>query len=131
MSNLLIKGWNHSTLNWDECIDIYNTVIERSKSERVGEIDNNVLLYGEDCIFDMAVARIQLPGYFSCRAHTHKKVQDAMKILNVCDADLYFNISTRAEGFGLHHDEVDGYYWQCIGKVKIIIQGNVFYLEPG
>ena len=106
---MFLKKWNMNVVNWDELIDTYNTAIENG-----GDV------------------KIKLPGFFVCHnAHLIKKVQNAMKIVDASDAHAYFNISVHGKTFGWHHDTVDVYYWQCIGRVKILIEDEEFLLEPG
>jgi mannose-6-phosphate isomerase-like protein (cupin superfamily) len=106
---MFLKKWNTDVVNWDELIDTYNTAIENG-----------------DAI------KVRLPGFFVCHnAHLIKKVQNSMKIVGACDAHAYFNISIQGKTFGWHRDDVDVYYWQCIGKVKIFIEDEEFLLEPG
>lgn len=106
----LTKGWCKNTVTWDDMIETYNTAIEEG-----GEIKAN------------------LPGFFVCHnAHKIEKVREAMEMLGVTDAHAYFNISHRGKTFGEHYDDIDVFYWQCIGKVKVIVDGSKeFILEPG
>ena len=103
------KKWRDDVVNWSELIETYNIAIENNEQ-----------------------VKINLPGFFVCHnAHIIEKVQKAMKILNAVDAHAYFNISVHGKTFGWHHDTVDVYYWQCIGRVKILIEDEEFLLEPG
>jgi mannose-6-phosphate isomerase-like protein (cupin superfamily) len=132
MSSPLIKGWNHNTLNWDECIDIYNTSIEESKNELMIKCDEHMSLYCGDGKLNPIVAKMKLPGFFVCHsANIHKKVQEVMKMVNATDAHIYFNITRKAGSFGLHHDDTDVVYWQCVGKVVVIIDDVEYLLKPG
>jgi len=123
----IIKGWNYNTINWDDCIDIYNSSIEECKNKPniIYDSKSQLLLYGN-------MVKMALPGFFNTHnAHIHQKVQDAMKMTNTANAHLYFNISRKPGSLGLHYDEEDVFYWQCVGKVVVIIDDVEYLLNPG
>ena len=54
-----------------------------------------------------------------------------MKMTNTANAHMYFNISRKPGSLGLHYDEEDVFYWQCVGKVVVIIDDVEYLLNPG
>jgi len=83
-----------------------------------------------------------LPGYTLITAdiYENKKVIPILERLSiqnpkhVCTAHLYVSFSEKSSTFGKHKDNVDVWYWQCIGNTRWTVYDDKTYiydLTPG
>lgn len=100
--NIDVLGWTEAFLNYD--MSVHN-------NERI---------------------KFNAPGFFvSHSGHKIEKVQNVLKDLNLNYAHLYFNITTKAETFGEHIDNMNVWFWQCQGVTKWVVdETNEFILNP-
>lgn len=128
--------------------DYKSNVFSTTENHRYLGKQNYELLTWEDVIhnFDVNISSNKiidiLPGFtlITVDVYENQKVISILEDLslenpkNICTAHLYVSLSKNSSTFGKHKDNVDVWYWQCLGITRWTVYDEkeyVYDLSPG
>jgi hypothetical protein len=132
---LVIKDFYKDTPSWQEFMDYIDksSKVEKPMSDAPNEYDQSLCAV----IIGNVIVKQNFYYYLGMDWHMNKATEEIEKAFNnVFNAvgglsSIYLNVSSNVRNVEQHTDELDNFYWQCIGSTTWHCEDNSYIVNPG
>ena len=132
---LVLKDFYKDTPSWQEFMDYIDksSKVEKPMSDSDNEYDQSL----GAVIIGNVIVKQYFYYYLGMDWHMNKATEEIEKAFNdVFNAiggisSIYLNVSSNVRNVEQHTDELDNFYWQCIGSTTWHWKDETYTVNPG